>query len=324
MDEAVLRREYPPGGEDEYGDAYYYRYEDGCHPVHEILHRGLAALGVLHHADNLREHGIAAGLVSPEAEGAFLVDGTGVDLGLRLLQHRHRLTAEHALVHVGLAAEHRSVHCHPFAGPDYDGVAGAGPLYGHLLPAAVLREHCHRLGLKSHEAADGSGSLLLGAGLQQAADEDEGYDDTGRFEVQMRFDAAGEPELRKEQIERTEQPGHSGTAGHEGIHVDGPVPQLPDRVYEEAVAEDEYHHCGQDESHPLSPAQVHEEHTEDKDGQGSYDSTCGLTPESAVLPETLRLRCLLLILHVRYQTVTCLLDGLSQSLGRAFAVIITH
>ena len=53
MDEAVLRREYPPGGEDEYGDAYYNRYEDCCHPVYEILYRGLAALSVLHHADNL-------------------------------------------------------------------------------------------------------------------------------------------------------------------------------------------------------------------------------------------------------------------------------
>ena len=201
-----------------------------------------------------------------------------------------------------------------------------------MAPVAVLREHCHRLGLKSHEAADGSGSLLLGAGLQQASYEDEGNDDTGRLEVQMRLDAAGEPELGEKQIERTEQPRHSGTAGHEGIHIDGPVPQLPDRVDEEAAAEDEDHHRGQYESHPLPPAQVHEEHTEDKDGQGSYDSTCGLTPESAVLPETLRavlpetlrLRCLLLILHVRYQTVTGLLDGLSQSLGRALAVIVAH
>ena len=102
------------------------------------------------------------------------------------------------------------------------------------------------------------------------------------------------------------------------------MPQLPDRVYKEAAAEDEDHHRGQYESHPLPPAQVHEEHTEDKDGQGSYDSTCGLTPESAVLSETLRLRCLLLILHIRYQTVARLLNGLSQSLGGALAVIITH
>ena len=136
--QSVCAAQCQPKHQGEQGDTHDDRHKDGSHPVYQLLHRGLRALCVLHHADNLSQQSVCPYPVGSEAETPFLVDGTGIDLIVPLLGNRDWLTAQHALIHVRGTVRHRAVHSHTFTWLDENEITGTYLLYAHFLHGGIL------------------------------------------------------------------------------------------------------------------------------------------------------------------------------------------
>ncbi len=81
----------------------------------------------------------------------------------------------------------------------------------------------------------------------------------------MRFDASRQPELRKEQVEQTEQISDTGTQCHERIHVACTMFQLLPSTDEETSTQYKYHRSGKQPYHIVHPPYMHECHAKHHD-----------------------------------------------------------
>ena len=324
MRKAILRGKYPPGQKDCHGYAHYHGDKHRGHLVHQILHRCLAALGILYHTYYLCQNGVLSGLVRLDTEGPLLIDSSGKHLVPGLLHYRDRLPAEHTLIHVGSAAEDRTVHGHTLAWPYNDRIPRMSPLHWNLLFRTVLGNYGHHLGTQAHESAYGFICLVLCLSLHQTAQKYECYNDTGRLEVQMRLYPSGKPESREKEIERAEHPCHTCAAGHKSVHIDSPVAKLSPGIDMETAPENKDHCCRKDKRHPLPPTQIHEEHTQDKYRDSPDNGTDSLPFKSTVLLKTFLLGRILLVFHIGYQAITAVRNSLAQQLRRTFVCIVAH
>ena len=151
-----------PCDEGKHCDAYDGRHEYPGYLVHQLLHRCLASLRVLHHVYNLCQQCIRADLLCPEAETTLLVDGPCKDLGVFVLGHCYRFTAQHAFVHVGGTFRHDAVHGNPFSGFHLYDVAEANLLNRDNALKGRVRDSVsfiyndgRSLGLEPHQFLDG-------------------------------------------------------------------------------------------------------------------------------------------------------------------------
>ncbi len=120
VSEGTLPADQHPARESQDGDAHDHRNENARNPVDQLLDRGLAALGLLHHLNYLGQHGVTTYLLGPELEATLLVDGTRKDFPAFAFFDGNGFAADHALVHEGAAAADRAVHGNPLAGPHQD------------------------------------------------------------------------------------------------------------------------------------------------------------------------------------------------------------
>lgn len=130
--------------------------------VHQLLHRCLASLRVLHHVYNLRQQCIRADFLCPEAETSLLIDGTCKDLGVFVLGYCYRFAAQHTFVYVGATFRHDAIHGNPFSGLHQDDVSGANlldrdnALKGRVRDSvSFIHNDGHSLGLEPHQFLDG-------------------------------------------------------------------------------------------------------------------------------------------------------------------------
>ena len=68
--------------------------------IYQFLYRGFTSLGILHHADDLSQHGIGPCFVGSEMKSPFLIHRSGIYLFAGLFVYGYRLTAEHAFIDV--------------------------------------------------------------------------------------------------------------------------------------------------------------------------------------------------------------------------------
>ena len=146
-----------PHHEGERREGKYRGHEDGGYPIDYTLHGSLGALGLLHHADNLCQHGLAAYLAGGEAQGAADDDGARQHAVAGMLGYSLGLTAYHALVYrrcgVAPSGDH-AVDSHFLSGSHLDAVAGLHSRERHL-DESVAAHHARCLGSQAHERAYG-------------------------------------------------------------------------------------------------------------------------------------------------------------------------
>ena len=247
-----------PGQEGEGRQGDDHRHEDAGHLVHQALDGGLAGLGLLHQADDLGEHHVPAHPGGLKDQEAPLVQGGAPNLAPRLLGHRQALAGEHGFIHAGGALHHHAVHRDLLAGAHQHQVAHADLIQRHFQVHAVPA-HPGAGRRQGEEAADGLRGPAPGAGLQPAAQQDEGDDHQGGVVIDCRGVAGGRHRGGKEGDPGGIAVGRRGAQGHQGVHVGGAVPGGVPGAGEERGAGIEHHRGGegqQDEVHgPVAQAQ---------------------------------------------------------------------
>ena len=136
-DKGVMQRrlgpEGQPGDEGQQRRRHHQGHEDGGDPVRQGLDGWLRPLGLLDHADDLRQHRIGAQAGGAELEDAGLVEGAADHPVARPAGHRQGLAGEHGFIDPALATLHLAVRRHPLAGADDDAIAEADRLQGEIL-----------------------------------------------------------------------------------------------------------------------------------------------------------------------------------------------
>ena len=199
------------------GNSQHDRNEDACNTVDDALHRSFAALCFLHHVNDAC-HSIASHLRSTNDEGTALIDCSGKDLIALFLLYRNRLTANHTFIHIRIALRKLAIHGNLFAGTDYHHIAYLQQVYLYLFLYPTTQYTCH-FGLHSHQFANGIRGISFGAFLHHLSGQNEGNDHCGSFVIDVRFQSAICPELRKEGVEQTEKEGYRGTQRNQRIHI---------------------------------------------------------------------------------------------------------
>ena len=258
--EPVLRIEQHPCRERDEGDADNHGHEDACNAVHELLHRGFAALRLLHQPDDLCQKGLAADLCGREAETSPLVDGSGEHRVAGTFGRRDGFSGEHAFVDIRTALGYRSVHGDPFARTCEEQVAGAYLADRSFVLLSVRTDTDHGCGLQPHQFADGLRGVVAGAGFEQASQQDEGNDDARRLEIDVGMNAPGFPESGKEHVRHAEKIGHSGASGHQRVHVGRAAAELPPGIDEKITPQYEYHRGRQQPHEFVGIGHPHPEH----------------------------------------------------------------
>src|SRR5690606_38155176 len=140
--------------------------------------------GLFDHADDLRQHGVAADLVGAEAERAGAVDRAAGD-GIALpFSDRGRLAGNHRLVDMRGAVDHRAVDRAALARTDYDDIADHD-IPGRNIDRAAVTLDAGGPGLQAGELFDRRARPAAGAGLEQPAEEDQRDDDRRRLVIDV-------------------------------------------------------------------------------------------------------------------------------------------
>ena len=166
-----------------------HRHEHGCHPVHDVLYPGFAALGVFDHAYDGRKHSISADLLRTHFQGAVLVDRAGVDLVALMLEVRDWFAGEHAFVHIGFPPGYYAI------GPD--ALAGL-----HREDVSFSDIDC--LGLKIHKFAYTGPGCPFRLFLERPPQEYERDNHRRRLKIEVGTEPSRSPDLRGYEIEGAE------------------------------------------------------------------------------------------------------------------------
>ncbi len=226
--------------------AHDHRDENSRHPVHQVLDGGLAALGLIHQADDLREHHVLAHPGGLEDQKAPVIQGGPPDFGPRFLGHGHAFAGEHGFVDAARAFGHDAVHGDLFPGAHHHQVAHRDPGQGHFLLGLAPADPGGGRG-QGEEAAQGLGGPAPGPGFQPAAQEDKGDNHHRGVVVDRRFMAGRGHGVREEGDPGGVEVGGGGAQGHQGVHVGGPVPGGAGGPGEERGAGVKHHRGGKDE-----------------------------------------------------------------------------
>ncbi len=205
-----------PAQQRDQGNHDHRGHEHRRHLVHQPLYRRLGGLGVLHQADDARQHRLGAHGRHLHHNAAIAVDRPARELPARLAQHGQGLAGQHGLVHLGVALMHQPVHRNALARAHHQSVTGHDLGDGHV-HLAVAREQMRHLGPQRVQRANRRRGLALGTRLQPLAQQHQG-DDHGRgLEVQVRRMArlGRPPQPQRQAIAR------AGAYGHQQIHVAG-------------------------------------------------------------------------------------------------------
>ncbi len=247
-------------------------------------------MSLFDHPDDLRQHGGAADGRCPEGKGPRLVYGAANHLAAGRFSDGDRFAGDHRFIDIAVAIDHFAVHGDTLARPHLDDVAGDNVRNVHLLNPSVAAHAC-RFGLQADQAFDGFGRPSLGAGLQEAAEQNERDDDCRSFEVDV--DRPRRKERRRECGDERIEIGCHGADGDQRVHVGGAAQQCGKALLIETDARNEQHKRGQSELDvpvPLHPDRSHDQimhsrdrvrtHFENEDRQGQQSRQCDVALQS--------------------------------------------
>ncbi|MNQ56539.1 hypothetical protein D3C85_706640 [compost metagenome] len=227
----------------------YHRNEDLADPVHQLLDRRLAGLGVLDQADDSCQDRLGAQRLGAHQQPGFPVDCTTCDFVAGLLGYGQAFAADQRFIGMALAFDDFTVDRETLTGLDQYQVVQLQCTDRHFLFATV--DYLHRaFGAQGFEGADGTGGLALGAAFQVFAEQDQRDDHCRGFEVQMgHFTCAGAgPFIKAEAITG------AGADGHQQVHITGAsLDRFPGRDVEARTQNELHGRC----QHELRPGRQH-------------------------------------------------------------------
>ncbi len=211
-----------PDDEGDDGDSYYGRDEVAGDDIGQPGNGGFGTLGLLHHLDDLGEHGVLAHLGGLKGKSSRLVDGGTDHLIPRLLLHRDGFSCDHRLVHRGVPVSDNPIHGDLLPGPHYHEIPDRDFFHGdiHLL-AFPHNPGCFRL--QPDQFFDSLGGLTLGSRLEKATQEDKNDDGPGRVEIDLGHQPLCREKPREKGGQDTVDVSGGGAHSYEGVHIRGLV-----------------------------------------------------------------------------------------------------
>jgi hypothetical protein len=154
--------------------------------------------------------------------------------------HRNRLAGDHGFVDRASALAHDAVDRHLLAGPHPQAVARLDAVERHVLLAAVVAQAPGRLGREPQQGLDGVGGLAARLELQDLAQQHQGDDHRGGFEID-RDRAVGGPECigkdaRRDSGRQAVEVGDAGAEADQGEHVEAAIHDRSPAALEEREA----------------------------------------------------------------------------------------
>ena len=321
--QASRRIENQPQDEREQGDADDRGDEYAGDFVRQLLHGSLAALRLLDHADNLSQHRRGSDLLRPKVEAALLVDRSGENFRSGLLMHGKRFAAQHAFIDIGVAFANRTVHGDLLPGSNGQEIADPDAADRNLRLRTVRSDDDRIFWLQTDQLFQRSGGIAFSLLFERAPQQDEGDDHRRSFEIDVRFHSPREPELRKNEVEQTEQVGDARTQCDQRIHRGRTVAQLLPGIHEKSASQPEDDRSGQQRHNRTAVGHIHKEHTDHDHRNRQHDS-----PESPPfqVPVPLPVHPLQLvgrvIIRIGEHVVTALLHGLPESFRRGLHRVV--
>ena len=235
-------------------DRDHSRDEPCRHFVDQRLDRQFRALRLLHHADDLRQRRIGAGLGDLEGKAASRVDRSADHIGADALGHRNWLAGQHRFIDKGGAFDHLPVDRYFFAGLDQNNVADQRHRREAISTAAPSRSTHARLGLEADQTLDRRAGAALGARFKarvQARSESRSRRRIRNKHAMFRPGTA----TGREGDERRIGEGRAGAERNKRIHIGGAAPKRRKSAPEETQAGTEQNKSGQREFD--DPARLH-------------------------------------------------------------------
>ena len=198
------------------------RHEIHRHLVDQRLDWQLRPLRFFHHADDLRQNGVAADSRRTDGECAFLVHRSGHDLAAVLLGDGDRFSRDHRFIDIAFAFDEFAIHRNAIAGTNLDDISRQDGVDRQFDRLIVPTHPCH-FGLKPDKTLDRLGGASLGASLQQPAEQDESDDNSGGLKVDVDGSVGQEP--RREGRHERIAIGCHGADRDQGVHVGGKPPE---------------------------------------------------------------------------------------------------
>ena len=239
------------------------RHEPSRHSVHQRLNRQFRALRLFDHADDLRQNGVGTGLGDTEGEASRPIDRAAHHMGASALGHRLGFPGEHQFIDEGGAFDHLAVNRHFFAGLDQDDVPHGDLLEGSIHRRSLMQDAGGRR-LEADQMFDGRAGAALRPRLQAPAKQDQGHDDGGGFEIDMR--GPSREQARREGHERRKGESGAGAERDERVHIGRAAPQSRDSGREKSPARPKQNQRGQNKLRDPARLRADRRHDQPVDG----------------------------------------------------------
>ena len=248
-----------------------HRHEHAGDLVGEPLDRRFGGLRLLHEAHDLGQCGPAADGGRLHLESAIAVDRAAENPVARGLGDRNRLSGDHRLVDRRASGPHGAVHGNGVAGLDPQNRADVDQREIDLAFSPVRDQPC-LFRRQLEELADGRRRSAARAGLQIAAEQNQGEDHAHGLVVDGLHPAAGASSrregLRKHGRSEREQERGRRARRDQRVHVGGPVAQGLERAFQERGTGPQIDRKRQQQQHPVAAGEHPVRHRDDHDRSG--------------------------------------------------------
>ena len=266
----LLRREQIPRREGDRRGSDHGRGEIAADDIGQPRDGRLGALGFFDQLDDARQHRRAAHFTRSKEKTSRCVDGSAENEVPGRFVHRYALAGQRGFVDRGLAAHHFTVDRNAFAWPDHDHIPNPYVFDGDVDFDTRAHNASARC-LQLQQTANGGRRSAARLRLQEPAEQDQGDDGRGRFEVDRnlagsrcpRIDPAG-GDGRNQRIKER----RSCTYRDQGVHVSRPPPQALPCRNKELSSRIEHYRQRESQLHPV-PAREYQRavgHRDDEQG----------------------------------------------------------
>ena len=258
VNQARLGSEPEPQPERHHCDAGDCRHEPGGHPVRQPLDWCFAFLRLFDEADDLGQQRVTADALGVHHETAGRVKRAAGNGIAGSLGHRTRFAGQHRFIDVAGALGHAPIHRNLLSGAHPQKITGNNVGERHVLLAA-LADPMGALRRKAHEIADGGIGAGMSALLQNLADQNDGGDHGGGFEIErhtMGSAQRGGKAIAEQDGHRTVTIGCASAGDRQREHVGIAVPQRDPPPTDKGRAAPEEHRGGQRKLQPAGQPRV--------------------------------------------------------------------
>ncbi len=178
-----LRTDRGPHDKRHDGGQHHRWHEVRGNDVGEALDGRTAALSLGDHRHDPRQERVVADFVGPHEEAAVAVERRADNGITGLFVHGNRLTGDHRLVDQARALDHAAVDRDFLARPHAHDITRAHLLQRHVALRSIVGDATCRGCGHAEQPLERGGGLAAGAQLEHLAEQDQGHDHGGCFEV---------------------------------------------------------------------------------------------------------------------------------------------